>query len=151
MDKKQIFTFGAAGAFFMAFIMSLVKVFTVRASAYGMSFSESVGLGKAEAGFALVLLIILNLGGIAMTLLPEFNLIPKKPFYKWIVLGAAATALLIFIIAWIALAAKFHSEMGGSSLGIKASFGPSFGGWLLMIFEIGAGVLTYLKTMLNKE
>ena len=155
MEKKQIFMFGAAGAFFMAFLMAIMKVFTVRISAFGQSAKETFGM----PWFPLVLVILLNLGAIALTILPELNLIPKKPFYKWIVLGAAGAALLIFLITWIAAGAQAMKalDMEGVTAkqlreyGIKFSVGLSFGGILLLLFEIGAGVLSFLKIKADKE
>lgn len=145
MEKKKLFLYGACACFLLALIMALTKVFFVK-----MGGESSAGtLGDMNKTWVTVILVILNLGGIALLLLPEFGILPKIPLLRLCAIGAAAVSLILFIIVWIAFGAsdeiKAAKELAEYLGNAKISYGPSFSGWLVMIFEAGAGALAFLS------
>ncbi len=132
MEKKKLFTYIAAGCFGLGLVLAFSPVL----SASILGFSSAGTLGDCEAGWATAFIILINLAGIACLLLPSLGILAdKEALLRKCALGAAAGALLVFIIAII---------------GIKSSFGGDFVhvaflGWLLIIAQIGAGVCTFLS------
>lgn len=145
MEKKKMFLYGACVCFLLALIMAVTKVFTVKVG----NESNSGTFGDLDRGWITVVMIILNLGGIALLLLPEFGILPKVPLLKLCAIAVAAVSLILFIIVWIVSAssddAKAAKELAEWA-NVKFAYGPSVSGWFLMIFEAAAGALAFLSS-----
>ena len=138
LDKKKIFVFGAAACILLGLIMALTKVF----AASFMGFSQAGSLGDMDAGWVMAIIIILDLAAIAALLLPTFGILSEKAsLLRLCAIAAAALSLILFIIAWIVAggsdSVKALKEYGGS-------FGPTFSGWMLMIFHAAGAALAFL-------
>jgi hypothetical protein len=147
MEKKKLLIYIAAGLLLLGMIMSFTKVFNATMSYGGRSESEGGSMGDMKVTWAMVLIIIIDLIGIACLLLPTFGIMADKEalFFK-VAMGAAALSFLLFLIAFfvgkggdVGKAMDLVKAMGG-----KAGVHIGFTGWLVMIFHLGAGACAFL-------
>ncbi len=135
MEKKKLFTYVAAGCLLLGLIMSFTGVLSVSYGGFGITAS----LGTAQATWAMILIILIDLVGIAALVLPMFGILTDKADLLWkVALCCACLALVLFIIAFFVIKGKAGE---GSSL-----IHLAFTGWLFMIFQIGAAVCTFLAS-----
>ncbi len=131
MEKKKLFTYIAAGCLLLGLIMSFTGVY----GAMGITGS----LSASQQTWVMILIILIDLVGLAALLLPMFGIMAdKEGLFNKCAIAAAILSFILFLIAFFIYKGKASAYGLGSILHI------SFTGWLLMIFHLGAAVCAFL-------
>lgn len=151
-DQKTLFKAAACGVLLLALIFACIKVIGVSYSMFGVSDKEYTSLGSAERGGFTALVIIFALFGMiacAASVLVDWD---EKlgMIIDLAAPGCAFLGLLFFLIGF--WSAKGEVAAYGD-WGIKCFL--SFGGWLCLIFFLGAialsGFHAFNKYVLKKQ
>ena len=138
INDTKYFVLGALLLLLLGFLMSLIKVFGHTITVGSESTSYSFHLHEVHGVWLLVISNVLHVVAIAMLLHHMFGFIRSPQIYLCIC-GICGFIALLLIIKWIAgfRDGDFHMSMH-----------LTFGGWLMLISELGAAGLScfcYLK------